>query len=179
LKKAILPVIVLLVSLSLLTSCTPSVPKTDYDKALADLAASQVQTQSVQTELTAAKTQTQSVQAELTTAKTQNQSLQSEIQSAKEKAKQAKLRMEILNAFFLPQFKGQQLTPAQQADLFFTMRDNVKATGDATLNAKFQALMDTAVVHAQTPTATSLQTVTQATADFFAYLLENMPKTLN
>jgi len=169
-KKSLFLGVALLIGTMLLSSCTPSVPKADYDKALSDLSTSQAKVQSLEANVSNATAQIQSIQTELNTAKTQVQSLQTDNQAAQNKIKQAKLRIEILSALFLPVFKGQQMTASQQIDLFFTMRDKVKETGDSQLISKFQAILDSA--------AAGSQTVQQATAAFYVYLLETMPKTL-
>jgi len=140
-KKVIAVAAALLLMLVLLPSCSSGVPKEDYDKAQAQI---------------------QSLQADLS-------KKDGDLKTAQTKITQAKAKMEIVNTLFVPALKGEQLTQAQQVDLFFKWRDKVTALGDADLSSKFQVIIDN---------ASNSQKMSQAMKDFFLYLFESLPKGL-
>jgi len=79
---------------------------------------------------------------------------------------QGKVRIEILNALFIPAITGEldRMTEAEAMNYFLEWRDKVKTVGDPTLTAKFQAVMDAGS--------------DEATMDLFVYLLESIPEAL-
>jgi peptidoglycan hydrolase CwlO-like protein len=130
----------------------------------AEVSSGQTQITSLQTDLSAAQSQVKSLQADVSSGQSKIKSLQTDLSSAQDKAKQAALRMDILNSVFLPVLQGQQLTESQEFALFFEWRDKVNATTDSQLKSKFQAILD------NTGNSAKLDT---ATMDFFAYLMES------
>ena len=144
-KKAIVISIALVLMLFVLPSCAAGVPQEEYDRVSTDLAAVQAQIQSLQSDLSAKG---------------------SELKAAEEKLEQGKVRIEILNAFFIPAITGEldRMTEAEAMNYFLEWRDKVKTVGDPTLTAKFQAIMDAGS--------------DEATMDLFVYLLESIPEAL-
>ena len=144
-KKAIVISIALVLMLFVLPSCAAGVPQEEYDRVSTDLAAVQAQIQSLQSDLSAKG---------------------SELKAAEEKLEQGKVRIEILNAFFIPAITGEldRMTEAEAMNYFLEWRDKVKTVGDPTLTAKFQAVMDAGS--------------DEATLDLFVYLLESIPEAL-
>ena len=144
-KKAIVISIALVLMLFVLPSCAAGVPQEEYDRVSTDLAAVQAQIQSLQSDLSAKG---------------------SELEAAEEKLEQGKVRIEILNAFFIPAITGEldRMTEAEAMNYFLEWRDKVKTVGDPTLTAKFQAVMDAGS--------------DEATMDLFVYLLESIPEAL-
>ena len=136
-KKHIVIGAVLLSVLLLLTSCS-GISKEEYDKAKSDLA---------------------TVQAQLTT-KT------SELEAANQKLAQGMARIEIINAILIPAMKGEldNMTESQSIKFFLDWRDKIKAIGDPTLTAKFEALIG--------------NFSDDAMSAFFVYLLESTATTL-
>jgi len=156
-KKVVIVGLALIPILLFITSC--GVAQEEYDRVSSDLAAAQTQIQSLEGDLTAAQTQAQSLQDELS-------AKESELEVAKEKLEQGKARIEILNAIFIPAITGEldRMTEAESMSYFFEWRDKVKAIGDPTLTAKFEAMIETFS--------------DQALMSFFIYLLESIPKAL-
>jgi len=144
-KKAIVISIALVLMLFVLPSCAAGVPQEEYDRVSTDLAAVQAQIQSLQSDLSAKG---------------------SELKAAEEKLEQGKVRIEILNAFFIPAITGEldRMAEAEAMNYFLEWRDKVKTVGDPTLTAKFQAVMDAGS--------------DEATLDLFVYLLESIPEAL-
>ena len=144
-KKAIVISIALVLMLFVLPSCAAGVPQEEYDRVSTDLAAVQAQIQSLQSDLSAKE---------------------SELEAAEEKLEQGKVRIEILNALFIPAITGEldRMTEAEAMNYFLEWRDKVKTVGDPTLTAKFQAVMDAGS--------------DEATMDLFVYLLESIPEAL-
>jgi len=144
-KKAIVISIALVLMLFLLPSCAAGVPQEEYDRVSSDLTAAQAEIQSLQSDLSAKE---------------------SELEAAEEKLEQGKARIEILNAIFIPAITGEldRMTEAEAMNYFLEWRDKVKAVGDPTLTAKFQAIIDTGS--------------DEATMDLFVYLLESIPEAL-
>ena len=142
-KKVVIVGLALIPILLFITSC--GVAQEEYDRVSSDLAAAQTQAQSLQDELSAKE---------------------SELEVAKEKLEQGKARIEILNAIFIPAITGEldRMTEAESMSYFFEWRDKVKAIGDPTLTAKFEAMIETFS--------------DQALMSFFIYLLESIPKAL-
>ncbi len=170
---------VLLISVS----CAPSVPKVEYDMVASSLSSAQSQVSSLQTDLTSSQSQVKSLQADLSYTQSQVKSfqtglsasqdqvkqLQSNLSSIQDKNKQAVLKLEIINSILLPELKGQQLTQAQELDIFLQWRDKVNSSGDPQLKAKFQTILSS---------VNDQQLLIGATADFFIYLLESLPSAL-
>ena len=142
-KKAIIVGLALIPILLFITSC--GVAQEEYDRVSSDLAVAQTEIQSLQSDLSAKET---------------------ELEAAEEKLEQGKARIEILNAIFIPAITGEldRMTEAESVSYFFEWRDKVKAVGDPTLTAKFEAMLETFS--------------DQALTSFFIYLLESIPKAL-
>ena len=149
-KKAIIVGLVLIPILLFITSC--GVAQEEYDRVSSDLAAAQ--------------TQIQSLQGELSTKETELSAKESDLEAAKGKLEQGKARIEILNAVFLPGITGEldRMTDTEAMNYFLEWRDKVKAVGDPTLTAKFEAMLETFS--------------DQAFTSFFIYLLESIPEAL-
>jgi peptidoglycan hydrolase CwlO-like protein len=69
----------LIVSILLLSSCSPSVPKTEYDNVVTNLTNAQSQNQLLINQLSTSQTQTQTLQNQISTLQTQNQTLQDQV----------------------------------------------------------------------------------------------------
>ncbi|GAI81809.1 unnamed protein product, partial [marine sediment metagenome] len=110
-------------------------------------------------DLTAAQAEIQSLQSDLS-------AKESDLEAAKGKLEQGKVRIEILNAIFIPAITGEldRMTEAEAMNYFLEWRDKVKAVEDPTLTVKFQAVIDTGS--------------DEATMDLFVYLLESIPEAL-
>lgn len=148
-----------------LASCGVSQDK--FDKLNGDLAVAQAQTQAAQSALSAKE-------SELQAEKAKNQSLQGdlalkekELQAANDKIKSAKTMIEVLNGIFIPTMTGEiyDMTAAESIKFILKWSDQVKAVGDPTLTAKFEAMLSNFDSEA-------------APLAFFKYLLESLPKTL-
>jgi outer membrane murein-binding lipoprotein Lpp len=139
-KKAIVISIALVLMLFLLPSCAAGVPQEEYDRVSSDLTAVQAEIQSLQSDLSAKE---------------------SELEAIKEKLEQGKVRIEILNAIFIPAMTGELegMTEAEAVSYFLEWRDKVMAVGDPTLTAKFEVLIETFS--------------DEALLSFFVYLLES------
>lgn len=85
-----------------------------------------------------------------------------EAQVLREKIARAKTVAEIINALFVPVFKGEEVDPV---NLLFEWRDKIEATGDAVLKEKFQAVMDS-------------EGRDQEVMDLLLYLFESLPRIL-
>jgi outer membrane murein-binding lipoprotein Lpp len=153
-KKYIVLGLALILIIPLLVSCGGGISQEQYNKINSDLANALGQVQKLQGELSAAQAQTQKAQSDLT--------------AAQDKMKLTKSKIEIVNDFFVPAFKGEldKMTQTQMLNLFLGWRDKVTAFGDATLTAKFQAIIDS-------------NGGDEETMVFFIYLLESLPKTLD
>jgi hypothetical protein len=151
-KKAFGLVLALILILLLSASC--GIAQDKYDKVTSDLTAAQVQIQKVQGDLAAKNT-------ELSTKA-------SELKAAQDKLGKAKAEVEIFNAIFIPAMSGElnNMSEAEGINLFFNLRDKVKAIGDPTLTAKLQAVIDS---------GSSDETVI---LPFFVYLLEDISRAL-
>ena len=149
-KKVIIVGLALIPILLFITSC--GVAQEEYDRVSSDLAAAQ--------------TQIQSLQGELSTKETELSAKESDLEATKGKLEQGKARIEILNAVFLPGITGEldRMTEAESVSYFFEWRDKVKAIGDPTLTAKFEAMIE---IFSD-----------QAFTSFFIYLLESIPEAL-
>ena len=156
-KKAIIVGLALIPILLFITSC--GVAQEEYDRVSSDLAAAQTQIQSLQGELSAKETELSAKESDLS-------AKESDLEAAKGKLEQGKARIEILNAVFLPGITGEldRMTEAESVSYFFEWRDTVKAVGDPTLTAKFEAMLETFS--------------DQAFTSFFIYLLESIPEAL-
>ena len=145
-KKAIVISIALVLMLFLLPSCAAGVPQEEYDRVSSDLAAAETQIQSLQDELSAKE---------------------SDLEAAEEKLEQGKVRIEILNAIFIPAITGEldRMTESEAVNYFLGWRDKINAVGDSTLTAKFETLIDS-------------EFSDQAFTSFFIYLLESIPEAL-
>ena len=105
-----------------------------------------------------------SAQAELQSAKDELSAAQSTIQAQRQAITKAKTEAEMLNALFVPIFKGEE-GEIDYLDLLFEWWDKIEATGDPVLKLKFEAVMDS-------------EGGDEETTDFFIYLFEDIPKTL-
>lgn len=181
-KKLVAVVVASLSVFTLLASCAPTVAKTEYDKTLGELSTLQTQNTQIQTDLTAALALSRQLQTEIAKKETQFQSdlakKDGQLQAANDRIKQAAIRIEILNALFLPVMTGKQMTTSQQLDIVTAMREKVKATGDVQLIAKLDAFFEAAARQAQNPSDANLLAANTAVRDFYAYLLATLPKTL-
>ena len=139
--------ILLLVSV-LMLGC--GIPKEDYEAVVAERDSAQAELQSVQSEL-------QSVSSELSAA-------QATIQAQEQAMAKAKTSAEIINTLFVPILKGEE-GPADPVQIIFEWRDQVEATGDAVMKAKFDAFIES-------------EGGEEETTDFFRYLFESIPETL-
>jgi chromosome segregation ATPase len=171
-KKAIGLALGLVLILLLSVSC--GIPQDKYDKATSDLAAAQVQIQTMETQLTGKTAELSARDSDLTAAQTQITQLQedltandTQLKTATDKLAKAKSEIEVLNAIFLPSITGElnQMTQGEIANLFLGWRDKINAIGDSALTAKFQAIIDS-------------QDSEAATMAFFQYLLEDIANTL-
>ena len=126
------------------------IPKEDYDAVVAERDSAQAELQSVQSEL-------QSVSSELSAA-------QLTIQSQEQAMAKAKISAEIISAFFIPIVKGEEAL-ADPMKVIFEWGNQVEASGDAVLKDKFDALIESEVGD-------------EELEDFFIYLLESIPETL-
>lgn len=106
--------------------------------------------------------------SDLTAAQAQTQKLQGDLTAAQNKMKQAQNKIEIINDFFVPALKGEfdNMSDADIVKLFLGWRDKVIGIGDTTLTTKLQAIIDSGADDA-------------VTMDFFLYLFESLPKTLD
>ena len=112
--------------------------------------------------------------AELSAAQSQVETLQSDLESAQsrialleEKMAWARAQAEIISGLFVPALTGElnEMTAAESTRFFLQWRDQVEASGDVLLKDKFQALMDAEFAN-------------EGIMDFFLYLFENLPETL-
>lgn len=112
--------------------------------------------------------------AELSAAQAQVEALQSDLESAQsrialleEKITRAKAQADIISGLFVPALTGElnEMTAAESTRFFLEWRDQVEASGDILLKDKFQTLMDAEFAN-------------EGMMDFFLYLFENLPKTL-
>ena len=112
--------------------------------------------------------------AELSAAQAQVEALQSDLESAQsrialleEKITRAKAQADIISGLFVPALTGElnEMTSAESTRYFLEWRDQVEASGDILLKDKFQTLMDAEFAN-------------EGMMDFFLYLFENLPKTL-
>jgi hypothetical protein len=77
--KVITICICLAISLILITSCTPSVAKVEYDKVVNDLSAANSQSQTLQNQLSEAQTQNQNLQSQISSFQSKNEALQKQL----------------------------------------------------------------------------------------------------
>jgi septal ring factor EnvC (AmiA/AmiB activator) len=152
-KKYIVSGLAILLVLPFLVSCGSGISQEKYDKVNSDLTNALVQVQKLQGDIASVQAQTQKLQNDLT--------------ATQDKMKLTKSKIEIINAILLPALKGEldNMTQTQMLNLFLGWRDKVTAMGDATLTAKFQAIIDSNGGSAET-------------LAFFLYLFESLPKTL-
>ena len=193
-KRAITVGLILVLTALVLTSCGGGwVTKEDYNKVYNDFLTGQTQAQNLQKDLTTAQSETQSLRGELTTSKTTVQSLRNELydtqtnfqslqsdltakdaelEATERRLKEAKARVELLNAILIPAFKGEldRMTDLQALDYFLKFRDKVKETGDPVLTQRFEAMINT-----YSDEATNLE----ATLSFYIYLLESIENALS
>lgn len=159
-NKYIVLGLALILVLPLLVSCGGGISQEQYDQVNSNLATAQAQVQSLQSDLSAAQAQIKQLQDDLDAARDQNQNLQ-------DKMKVAKSKIEVVNAIFLPALKGEfdNMTDVQIMNLFLGWRDQIVDIGDASLTAKFQAIIDSNGGDAET-------------LAFFLFLFEGLSKTL-
>jgi hypothetical protein len=161
------------------TSCTPAVPKADFDKAMSDLIAGQVQTASVQKELEYLKKELETSKKDLGDANNQVSQLKNagqmtsdKLVSREKQIKLTKLRVQVFNIIMLPAFEGKiyTITESQKARMTLEMQDKITQIGDPELTARFGLI------------AQSLEKGTvsdQAAADFYVYLLKSIESNLS
>jgi len=126
------------------------VSKDDYQAVVDERDSALAELQSVKAEL-------QSVKGELSTAK-------SSIQDYEQKVAKVRIEAEMINGVFVPVLKGTEGT-IDPTDFLFKLRDNVEGLNDAVLKEKFDAVMDS-------------EGGSEELNDFFLYLFEDIPKTL-
>jgi len=150
-KKAFGLALILILLLMLSVSCGISQDK--YDKVVSELSAAQVQIQKLQGDLNVKTTELSAKEAQL--------------KATNDKLTKAKNEVEVLNNIMIPSLTGEynNKTETELLNLFFGWRDKVNAIGDASLNAKFQALIDT-------------KGSDVATMAFLQYLFEDIARTL-
>jgi outer membrane murein-binding lipoprotein Lpp len=150
-KKGLGIAVVSILLLTFLAACGISQDK--YDK--------------VNSDLTAAQTQIQTLQGDLTAKNAELAAKDTELKATREKMGKAKGMIEVINGIFVPAIKGEfdNMTQTENLNYFLSWRDKVNAIGDATLTAKFQAIIDS-------------EGDAETTLAFFVYLFESVPKTL-
>jgi len=121
---------------------------------------SQEEYDKVKAELVAAQAQVETLQSDLKAA-------QSRIELLEQKVVRAKAQAEIISGLFVPALTGEfnEMTTSESTHFFLEWRDQVEASGDTLLKDKFQALIDA-------------EFADEGMMDFFLYLFENLPKTL-
>ena len=126
----------------------------------AEMADTEAELASTEAELASTEAELTSTEAELTSTEAENAALN-------ETLMEAKARMEIIEGIFVPAFSGEldEMTEAEVGAWFLEWRDQIMAIGDPTLEAKFQACID------------SNFGVTEFTG-FFVYLFESMAEAL-
>jgi hypothetical protein len=148
----------MLVSL-LLIGC--GVPQEDYDSVIAERDSAQAELQSVKAELTASQANVSELTSSLDRAT-------AELQAAKECMSSAKIKAEIVNALFIPAMTGEldQMSETEGMNYFLEWRDKIVSSKDPVLLEKFDALVASDFGDEQ------------PFMDFFIYLLESIPETL-
>jgi DNA repair exonuclease SbcCD ATPase subunit len=145
-----------------------STAQTQSQKSQGDLTNAQAQVQKLQSDLSTAQSQTEKLQGELSTAQSQSQKLQVDLTTAQSKMNVAKTKIGIINDIFLPAIRGDfdNYSTADILKIFFGWQDKIKTIGDAALTAKFQAIIESGGGDTET-------------LDFFVYLFESLPKSLD
>jgi hypothetical protein len=158
-KKWLLVCIPLLSIALLVTGC--GVPKEDYDAVIAERDSAQAEIQSVKAELTASQANVSELTSSLDGAT-------AELQAAKECMSSAKIKAEIVNALFIPAMTGEldQMSETEGMNYFLEWRDKIVSSKDPVLLEKFDALIASDFGDEQ------------PFMDFFIYLLESIPETL-
>lgn len=105
-----------------------------------------------------------SVQSELQSVRSELSAVQLTIEAQEQAMAQAKTAAEIINALFIPVLKGEE-SLIDPFEFLFEWSDKVKAAEDAELQRLFNAVMDS-------------EAGDQELMDFFLYLFESIPKTL-
>jgi len=114
------------------------------------------------------------LKAELSAFQAQVKVLQSDLEAAQnridlleQKMTRAKAQAEIISGLFVPALTGElnEMTAGESVQFLLEWLDQVEASGDAVLKEKFQALMDAEFAN-------------EGMMDFFLYLFENLPRTL-
>ena len=142
-------VLALLITLTA-AGCAPGISQGEYDKVVSDLSAAQSQIQALQRDYDKVKSDLAEAEAE--------------VQALEERMLRANTAAEIVNALFVPVIKGEE-GEIDPISFLFEWRDRVEATGDAAMKEKFQAVLDS-------------QGGQEELMDFFLYLFESIPKTL-
>ena len=152
-NKYIILGLALILMLPLLVSCGSGISQEQYDQVNNNLTATLAEVQTLQSDFSAAQAHIKQLQDDLATSQQQTEA--------------AKIKIEIINAIFLPALKGEleSFSDAQAMNLFLGWRDQIMDIGDASLTAKFQAMIDSNDGDAET-------------LAFFVYLFESLPKTL-
>jgi len=200
-KKASMIGMALVLVLFLVTSC--GAPKEQLERMSSELTAAQAETQSLQgklsmkeSELAAAQTETQSLQGKLSTkeselaaAQAKIQSLETKIQSlerqreaANQKLKRGKAKVEILNGVLMPALSGEldEMTSIEAVSYLLEWVNDVYDSGDATLIAKFEAIIGSGSTSEETMVLflSLLQDTPESLKDFFLHLLESIRSSL-
>jgi multidrug resistance efflux pump len=124
------------------SSCSSGIPQELYKKATDDLSSAQSQSQSLQAQLSSAQSQSQSLQTQINSLQAQSQSLQSDLKSATDKLTKAKILFDLINSLMQVGISGSTMTTSQLANTYIQWSNSVKSIGDATLSAKFDALIN-------------------------------------
>ena len=95
-------------------------------------------------ELADTKAELVSTEAELTSTEAELTSTEAENAALNETLEEAKARMELIEGIFVPAFTGEldEMTENEATAWFLEWRDQIMAIGDSTLEARFQAFID-------------------------------------
>ena len=135
-----------------LTSCSPGILPQEYAKVSSDLAAAQEEIDTLK--------------AELSTKENELKAIQTQLEETSKKVDQAKIRMEVMNAMFVPileiGYAGGIIS------LYFNFHDLVFALGDPVLVVKFNNIF----------AETDQEKMIDKLFEFYAYLLESTSEIL-
>jgi len=148
--------------------------QSDYEEVTGKLKAAQDQIKTLQkdydkasSELKAVQSQIESLQGDYDQVKEELKAAQDQIETLQQKMKRAKAQAEIVGGIFIPAMTGEldQMTDAEVARWFLGWLDNIEAVEDPVMEKKLQALIES-------------EFGDKEMIDFFIYLLESIPKTL-
>jgi chromosome segregation ATPase len=131
----------LVLTLIFVVSCSSGISQEQYQQATNDLAAAQIQIQSLQSDKDALISSQQKAAEDMAAVKAQIQSLENDkaaMAILQQKIDKARPYWVIFQGFFQIGISGQAATTAQITDII----SKVQATGDATLTAKLQAVFN-------------------------------------